>query len=99
MGLRSQPLRTVLKKCRNEFECIVYENAFYTRTQIVTEHSIGLDSPDSYVIVKHGQYGGHIELIRFKEYYRMPRGHEHISFVFLSAFRDIFSQSFLRVRL
>ena len=36
------------------------------------------------------QCGGHIELIRFKEYYRMPRGHEHISFVFLSAFRDIF---------
>ena len=37
------------------------------------------------------RYGGHIELIRFKEYYRMPRGHEHISFVFLSAFRDTFS--------
>jgi len=37
------------------------------------------------------RYGGHIELIRFKEYYRMPRGHDHISFVFLSAFRDIFS--------
>ena len=29
----------------------------------------------------------------------MPRGHEHISFVFFSAFRDIFSFSFLRVRL
>ena len=26
------------------------------------------------------RYGGHIELIRFKEYYRMPGGHEHISF-------------------
>ena len=37
------------------------------------------------------RYGGHIELIWFKEYYRMPRGHEHISFVFSSAFRDIFS--------
>ena len=37
------------------------------------------------------RYGGHIELIGFKEYYRMPRGHEHISFVFSSAFRDIFS--------
>ena len=37
------------------------------------------------------QYGGHLELIRFKEYYRMPRRHEHISFVFSSAFRDIFS--------
>ena len=44
------------------------------------------------------QYGGHIELIQFKEYYRMPRGHEHISFVFSSAFRDIFSLSFLRIR-
>ena len=29
----------------------------------------------------------------------MSRGHEHISFVFSSAFRDIFSQSFLRIRL
>ena len=28
------------------------------------------------------QYSGHIELIRFKEYSRMPRGHGHISFVF-----------------
>ena len=38
------------------------------------------------------RYGGHIELIRFKEYlYRMPRGHEDISFVFSSAFRNIFS--------
>ena len=35
------------------------------------------------------RYGGHIELTPFKEYYRMPRGHEHISFVFSSAFRDI----------
>ena len=37
------------------------------------------------------RYGGHIELIRFKEYYRMPRGHEHISLVFSSTFRDKFS--------
>ena len=37
------------------------------------------------------RYGSHIELIRFKEYYRMPRGHEHISFEFSSAFRHIFS--------
>ena len=37
------------------------------------------------------RYGGHIELIRFKEHYRLPRGREHISLVFLSAFRDIFS--------
>ena len=44
------------------------------------------------------RYGGIIELIRFKEYYRMPGGHEHISFVFSGAFRDIFSLSFLRIR-
>ena len=34
------------------------------------------------------QYSGHIELIRFKEYSRMPRGHEHILFVFSSAFLE-----------
>ena len=45
------------------------------------------------------RYGGYIELIRFKKYYRMPSGHEHVSFVFSSALRDIFSQSFLRIRL
>ena len=45
------------------------------------------------------RYGGHIEFIRFKEYYRMPRGHKHISFVFPRAFRDIFSYCFLRIRL
>ena len=37
------------------------------------------------------RHGGHIESIRFKEYDRMPRGYEHILFVFSSAFRDIFS--------
>ena len=42
-------------------------------------------------VIPFYRYGGHIELIRFKEYYRMPRGHENISFVFSSAFRDIFS--------
>ena len=41
------------------------------------------------------RYGSHIELIRFKEYYRMPRGHERISFVLSSAFRDIFFKVFL----
>ena len=35
-------------------------------------------------------YGSHIELIRFKEYYRMPMGHEHISFVFWALFRTFF---------
>ena len=32
-------------------------------------------------------YGGHIELIGFKEYYGMPRGHDH---------DPIFSQQYLR---
>ena len=41
------------------------------------------------------RYVGHIELIRSKEYYRMARGHEHISFVFSSAFREIFFKVFL----
>ena len=42
-------------------------------------------------------YGGHIELIRFKEYYEMPRGHEHFSFVFLSAFGTFFLKVFLEL--
>ena len=41
------------------------------------------------------RYGDHIELFRFKEYYRMLRGHEHISFVFSSAFRTFFLKVFL----
>ena len=40
------------------------------------------------------RYGGHIEFIRFKEYYRMSRRNKHISFVFSSAFRDIFFRKF-----
>ena len=39
------------------------------------------------------RYGSYIELIRFKDYYRMPRRHKHISFVSLSTFRDIFSEN------
>ena len=49
--------------------------------------------PSSLVNRPFYRYGGHIELIRFKEYYRMPRGHEHISFVFsaVSVKRSIMS--------
>ena len=43
------------------------------------------------------RYGGHIELIRFKEYYRMPRGHEHISFVFRALFGTFFRKVFLEL--
>ena len=44
------------------------------------------------------RYGDHIELIQFKEYYRMPRGHEHILFVFSSAFGRFFLKVFFRIR-
>ena len=37
------------------------------------------------------QYGGHIELIGYKEYYGMPTGHREL----LSLFRPIFLQVFL----
>ena len=39
------------------------------------------------------QYGGHIELIRFKEYYRMPRGMS----TFRLYFRALFGTFFLKV--
>ena len=33
--------------------------------------------PSSIINRPFYRYGGDIELIRFKEYYEMPRGHEH----------------------
>ena len=48
------------------------------------------------------QYGGHIELLGFKEYYGMPRGHEHdpmYSHQYLCAFPANFPLSFPRKRL
>ena len=49
------------------------------------------------------RYGGHIELIGFKEYYGMPRGHEHDPIYSLSiyarSFLANFSLSFPRKRL
>ena len=60
------------------------EKNYGNHSLMKTLHHIELNRP-------FYRYGGHIELIRFKEYYRMPRGHEHILFVFSSAFRDIFS--------
>ena len=48
------------------------------------------------------RYGGHIELVRFKEYYEIPRGHEHDPIytrsVFTRAFWANFSLSFPRKR-
>ena len=46
------------------------------------------------------RYGGHIELISFKGYYRMPRGHEFdliYSFGIYARFPGTFSQRFLRI--
>ena len=36
------------------------------------------------------RYGGHVELNRFKEYYGMPRGHEHDPIYSHSFVLDIF---------
>ena len=40
------------------------------------------------------RYGGHIELIRFKKYFRMPRGHEHI--IFICIFKRFLGHFFLK---
>ena len=40
------------------------------------------------------RYGGHIELLRFKEYYRMPRGHEHDPIYSLSIYAGFSGQFF-----
>ena len=40
------------------------------------------------------QYGGHTELIRFKEYYRMPRGHERDPIYSLSIHMRLLGQFF-----
>ena len=72
--------------------------AFFPEKCTVKDHisNTKLEKGDHYYIqTRHKylfyRYGGHIELIRFKKYYRVPRGHERISFVFSSAFRDIVS--------
>ena len=44
------------------------------------------------------RYGGHIELIRFKEYYGMPRGHEHDP-IYAVSFYVRFPGNFLQVSL
>ena len=50
-----------------------------------------------FAVVNHNRpfyrYGGHIELIRFKEYYRMPRGMS----TFRLYFRALFGTFFLKV--
>ena len=40
------------------------------------------------------RYGGHIELIRFKEYYGMPRGHEQDPIYSLSIYARLSGQFF-----
>ena len=95
-------LNLVLSRQTGFFEC---EHPFFDKPMVLTEPveancracltKILLDSCRSLSLVRQNipfyRYGGHIELIRFKEYYRMPMGHEHISLVFSSAFRNIFS--------
>ena len=41
------------------------------------------------------RYGGHIELIRFKEYYRMPRGMSTFRLYFRALFGTFFHKVFL----
>ena len=41
-------------------------------------------------------YGGHIELLRFKEYYGMPRGHEHVPIYSLSIYARFSGQFFFK---
>ena len=41
------------------------------------------------------RYGGHIELIRFKEYYRMLRGHSTFRLYFRALFGTFFRKVFL----
>ena len=41
------------------------------------------------------RYGGHIELIGFKEYYGMPRGHEHDPMYSHQYLRGLFEPIFL----
>ena len=67
------------------FRSIVQDISFSLKSKSVYAKNNNNDNRPFY------RYGSHIELIGFKEYYRMPRGHEHMSFVFSSAFRDIFS--------
>ena len=40
------------------------------------------------------RYGGHIELVRFKEYYGMPSGHKHDPIYSLSIYARVSGQLF-----
>ena len=42
------------------------------------------------------RYGGHIKSVRFKEYYRMPRGHAHYPMYSLSIYACFSKQFFLK---
>ena len=92
--------------CAKTFLCQMYTSPDQRNGKFCRDNGLqppitllALDSIINALIKSHGgcmnrpfySYDDHIELIRFKEYCRMPRGHERISFVFSSAFRDIFS--------
>ena len=95
----------LLNRCKLTLNCYFCFLAFLFRFLILScafEHFMEFAHYKCFIIIiiiiinrPFYRYGDHIELIRLKEYYRMPRGHEHISFLFSSAFRDIFLKVFL----
>ena len=57
-----------------------YDSRLHQDTKyILSEYSVRLYwlAPEMLYNRPFYRYGGHIELIPFKEYYGMPRGHEH----------------------
>ena len=88
---------SIEKKTRKLHDCL--NIGFLKNDDVVLAREVNTFTYQSNSILQCNQqsnrpfyrYGGHIELILFKEYYWMPTGHEHISFVFSSALRDIFS--------
>ena len=69
--------------------------ALFNQTQsgfLTFDFSLG--APRS-LIDEFYRYGGHIELIGFKEYYGMPRGHEHDPIYSHHYLRALFGPIFL----
>ena len=74
----------------------------YLHEDLITVSDIGVGD-FNLIIDLFYRYGGHIEFIRFKEYYGMLKGHEYDPIYSLSiytrAFRAHFSSIFSRKRL
>ena len=64
-----------------------------------TKESIKAQSRDHLFALNRSfyRYGGHIELIGFKQYYRMPRGHEHDPIYWHQYLRALYRPIFLQV--